>query len=140
MAWRPLSPLCLYNFSLSSPLHRDSPTKPFYLLSLSLYCFLFAVPKSQKQQQIQYILGSIASHISHPKPSNHTRPHGHQVTQAKRREGEEEDEREQQMLLITQSINQVASSSPAIACRLSTHVHRHHARPCLFVRCRVKSS
>jgi hypothetical protein len=135
-----LSPLPLQLLSLISPPQGLTNQTILSPLSLSLYCFLFAVPKSQKQQQIQYILGSIASHISHPKPSNHTRPHGHQVTQAKRREGEEEDEREQQMLLITQSINQVASSSPAIACRLSTHVHRHHARPCLFVRCRVKSS
>lgn len=70
--------------SSSSPTRRRHthsliPSSPWPgLSSLSSFLSLSLVPKSQQQQQqIQYILGSIASHISHPKPSNRRRPSNH---------------------------------------------------------------
>jgi hypothetical protein len=73
--------------SLLTIISPDTPTMAWYpllrrltnqiiLSPLSLYCLVFPVPKPH-QQQIQYTLGSIASHISHPKPSNHTPPSSH---------------------------------------------------------------
>jgi hypothetical protein len=132
--------------SLLTIISPDTPTMAWYPLLrrltnqiiLSPLSLLFSLPSSQTAAATDPIHTRFHC-ITHQSPQTvkpHTPIKSHRQ---KRREREEEDEREQQILL-KYSINRIASSSPAIACRLSTHVHHHHARPCLLVRCRVKSS